>query len=131
MNNQKVASTVAGVVVGAAGIIAVGFLLRKFIGNKQVEAFEEKLVEKIVESSPFKSQRKRTVKKKSKLVVAKLGNAKKLLSVMKKGKEYTQVMLVSVSKISYRSVRRYIETLVQQGKIVTRGYGKGKKFVKR
>jgi predicted HTH transcriptional regulator len=68
------------------------------------------------------------VKKLSSLAVAKLGNAKKLLEFMKKGKEYTQVMLEEISKIPYRSVRRYIEALLKQGKIIASGYGKGKHF---
>lgn len=144
MRNREI-SAVAGILVGVAGIVALGLLLKKFSSNKKIEAFEENLVEKIVEYSPFKKVKKQKSKKivttlkkrivasrkKSKLAVAKLGNAKKLLSFMKKGKEYTQVMLEEVSKIPYRSVRRYIEVLEDQGRIIASGYGKGKKFLKK
>lgn len=141
--------TFTGVIVGAAGVIALGFLLKKFIANKKVEQFEEDLVAAIVDKSPFhgitqtkKISAKETVvnkivvkkpngRKVSVLAVAKLGNAKKLLEFMKKGAEYTQVMLENLSKIPYRSVRRYIDVLTKQGKIIATGYGKGKKFTKK
>lgn len=135
---SKEISALTGIIVGAAGVVALGFLLKKFLSNKKVEQFEEKLVAKIVENSPFsrekrsKPKKKNTsiAKRKSKAVVAKLGNAKNLLAMMKKGKEYSQIMLENISNISYRSVRRYIDVLVKQGKVTAKGYGKGKKFMK-
>ena len=146
----------AGVIVSAAGVVALGFLLKKFLSNAKVEKFEENLVAKIVEGSPIKGVMKakarrqkstkagkqestKARKQKSKKVVklktlkrveAKGGNAEKLLEVMKKGQEYSQVQLGKVSKIPYRSVRRYIDSLIKQKKVEAKGYGKGKRFVK-
>lgn len=137
MRNKEVL-TIAGVVAGVAGVVTLGLLLKKFIANKKVEQFEEELVQTIVEKSPFHAIELRKKSKGSKvklrkvsiLATAKLGNAKKLLDFMKREKEYTQVMLETISKIPYRSVRRYIDILSKQGKIVATGYGKGKKFMK-
>jgi len=144
----------AGIVAGAAGVIALGFLLKKFIANKKVEKFEDELVGRIVDGSPFKeavrprkksrktrvlSKRpvktrkavtKSNAKKTSVLVFEKTNRAKKLLSAMDKGQAYTQVMLEKQARLPYRSVRRYVEYLVQQGKVQAMGYGKGKKFIK-
>jgi len=134
----------AGVVVGAAGIVALGFLLKKFLSNAKVEKFEENLVAKIVENSPIKGgskakarkQKSKKVAKKvvkrntSKRAIVKGGNASKLLKVMKRGQEYSQVELEKMSKIPYRSVRRYVESLVGQQKVMAEGYGKGKRFIK-
>lgn len=132
---------VAGVVAVAAGVVALGFLLKKFLSNTKVEKFEENLVARIVENSPIKGivmrkSRKRQaekapVKRKSATLVAvRSGNATKLLAVMKKGHEYSQVELGKVSKIPYRSVRRYIDLLIKSKKVQAQGYGKGKRFVR-
>jgi len=144
----------AGIVAGAAGVVALGFFLKKFIANKKVERFEEELVARIVEGSPFKeavrprkrlrkaknllkkqaNSRKTTAKsavqRTSSLVFEKTNRARKLLSAMDKGQAYTQVMLEKQSHLPYRSVRRYVEYLVQQGKVQAMGYGKGKKFMR-
>lgn len=135
---------IAGIVAGTAGVIALGFLLKKFVSNKKVEKFEDELVARILENSQIsrdakkpkkvkvtKKSRKSVAKMKaSSLIVMKNGNASKLLSSMKKGEGYTQIQLVEKSGIPYRSVRRYVEYLHKQGKVRMSGYGKGKKFAR-
>jgi hypothetical protein len=127
----------AGVVAGAAGVITLGFLLKKFLSSKRVEKFEEELVERIIENSPIhgitagKKRSKRSAKVQgSRLVKQKRDSAAKLLASMKRGQSYTQVELVDKSGIPYRSVRRYVELLAKEGKLRSMGYGKGKKFTK-
>lgn len=78
---------------------------------------------------------KKTVKKASK-VVKKVASelsekAAQILKSMEAAREYTQTELATVSQIPYRTVRRYVEDLVKSGKVAEKGYGKGKRFVKK
>lgn len=127
--------TFGGVIVGAAGVLVAGLILKKFIANKKVEKFEEELVSAIIEKSPIKittpkKKKQSKSRKESKLAKTKQGNALRLLKYFKPGVMYSQVELVDKSGIPYRTIRRYTEFLLQQKKIMASGYGKGKKFQK-
>lgn len=128
--------TFGGVVVGAAGVLLAGLVLKRFLANKKVEQFEEDLVAAIIDKSPIKITPKKKPSKKvksrtdSKLAKAKQGNALRLLKHFKDGIAYTQVELVKKTGIPYRTVRRYTEYLLSLKRITASGYGKGKKFQK-
>lgn len=69
-------------------------------------------------------------RRQSKLVKEKLKKSDELLKKLRRGREYTQVEIQELSKIPYRSVRRYVDELLTQGKLEANGYGKGKRFKK-
>lgn len=78
----------------------------------------------------------RTILKKVKSKVTKSPNkavisrSEQILSIMKKGSEYTQLQISELSGIPYRTIRREIAALLKAKKIHESGYGKGKRFRK-
>ncbi len=54
-----------------------------------------------------------------------LRRAKQLLKFIRKGKQYTQQQLAEASGIPYRTVRRYIKILAENGLVGTSGKARG------
>lgn len=123
--DKKVLALAGGLVAAVVGVLFVKELLSPH--NKVSET-----VDTIIRQVKKKVTKKRApLKKSNPTKTATPSSHAKLLSVMKKGTQYTQVELQSISKIPYRSVRRYVESLVSAGKISETGYGKGKRFTKK
>jgi hypothetical protein len=131
----------AGIALGAVAVVGAALLLQKFRKNKYVAEAEDQLVERVLaiarksRIAPAKSVAKKIKPKKSVKskkadahAVAKKGKEQLLAKKMKKGVSYSQIELAEMSGIPYRSVRRYVEELVAQGKVSASGYGKGKTF---
>lgn len=123
----------AGAVAGTIGLLGAALLLKRFRGVKVVADAEDRLVDEIMKVALPKRTRKskKVTKKTSVAVKQKKSKTGSLLSKMKKGSAYTQVELAELANIPYRSVRRYVESLVAEKKLETLGYGKGKKFSRR
>jgi hypothetical protein len=132
MRNGKLLAVV-GIVAGAVGILGAALLFRKFRSVKVVADAEDRLVEEVMRVALPKriKPKSKKGKKVSVLTKQKLGKAGEVLRKMKAGNSYTQIELEQLTKIPYRSIRRYVEVLHKEGKIITEGYGKGKKFSKK
>lgn len=94
---------------------------KKFAGSKKIRTTERASIAHL-------SKRRKSKKKKTKLVQEKLRKSDAMLKKLKPGVEYTQIEIQKLTKIPYRSVRRYVNELIDQNKLIAKGYGKGKRF---
>ena len=129
MHKDNSMDILLGFAAGALALVGVAFVLKKacdvgVIDVEKVKKIDEKLVKQV------RTFAKKSTVKVSKLVKQKKQKALDLLKYMKKATHYTQVELVKLTSIPYRSVRRYVDELIKEGKLLAKGYGKGKKFVK-
>lgn len=117
--------SLSGIVLGAVGIVG-GLLLWKILkGHEYSLDSADGSVARAVKHL-------RTTSKNAKKVSPnpKASKVTQLLKVMKRGVSYTQVQLEKLTDIPYRSVRRYVDTLILQKKVASSGYGRGKVFKK-
>lgn len=123
MDKKKVITGI-GILAGLGAI--AGFLLWK--KSKKVEQLRMELFDYEPQSeSSFPKQ----MQKRNKLVKQKESRASKLLKKLEAGRAYTQVEIQKLSKVPYRTVRRYVEELLGHDLLVASGYGKGKRFSKK
>lgn len=133
--NSKQWFKLAGIGLGIIGVVVSLTLVKRLgfpgiVGAGAGNMLDNELVKKFKKLGVPKKRVVKKIKRHTLLVEKKQNKSLFLWRLMKPGRGYTQIELQEISHVPYRSVRRYVESLLVAKKIKAVGYGKGRRFSK-